>query len=203
LAGRRTSSSPSRKSYLPGSAPDSNDADSHLSSNFAAVPVIYFLFPETGYRSLEEVDVIFHAASLGPNPWLNVRKIAANEPLWYGRDGEEPFVYEESEWHKKHVRFSDEIQSSDGTSTTLKDGSASNGSSPTDFVGRDVRTSSDGNADDWKEKDELMADGELPRVHGEEACPSPVISRTSRDRASRDRGLRSAGRDTRSAGRGY
>ncbi|KAK0347951.1 hypothetical protein LTR91_005831 [Friedmanniomyces endolithicus] len=172
-------------------------------TNFAAVPVIYFLFPETGYRSLEEVDVIFHAASLGPNPWLNVRKIAANEPLWYGRDGEEPFVYEESEWHKKHVRFSDEIQSSDGTSTTLKDGSASNGSSPTDFVGRDVRTSSEGNADDWKEKDEVMADGDLPRVYGEEACPSPVISRTSRDRASRDRGLRSAGRDTRSAGRGY
>ncbi|KAK5121663.1 hypothetical protein LTR85_004835 [Meristemomyces frigidus] len=153
-------------------------------TNFVAIPLVYFFYPETGYRSLEEVDVIFHAASLGPNPWLNVRKIAANEPLWYGKDGEEPFNYEESEWHKRHVRFSDEIKDSDGGTTTINDGTgSSDGASPDLLVdgalGKAV--SSDG-------------EDEKPRDHGEEACPSPVISRTSRERASRERNSRSAGR---------
>lgn len=35
---------------------------------------------------------------------------------------------------------------------------------------------------------------EKPRGYGEEACPSPVVSRTSRERASRERRSRSAGR---------
>ena len=53
-----------------------------------------------------------------------MRKIAANEPLWYGRSGDEPFLYEESDWHKKHVRFSDEIKTSDGETTTLQGGNS-------------------------------------------------------------------------------
>ena len=140
--------------------------------------MVYFLYPETGYRSLEEVDVIFHAASLGPNPWLNVRKIAANEPLWYGKDGEEPFNYEDSEWHQRHVRFSDEIKSSGELSNTLN--GSSNGHSPTDF-GKEGTSGSD-------------EESEKPRDNGDFAAPSPVISRTSRERASRERNTRSAGR---------
>lgn len=167
-----------------------------------AVPVIYFLFPETGYRSLEEVDVIFHAASLGPRPWLNVRKIAANEPLWYGKDGEEPFLYEDSEWHKKHVRFSDEIKTSDGSSPTLINGPSSDEgtASPMDFVDRGLGSGAGrkiSEADeDWKEKDES------PMESSNDAAPSPVVARTSRDKDIQ-RNIRSAGRDTRSAGKGY
>lgn len=98
-----------------------------LHSNFVIVPAIYFLYPETGFRSLEEVDVIFYNAGTQPKPWLNVVKIAANEPLWYGKGNEadgdaNPFVYEDSEWHKKHLRFSDEVKTSDGETTTLQGG---------------------------------------------------------------------------------
>ncbi|KAK4544568.1 hypothetical protein LTR36_004140 [Oleoguttula mirabilis] len=160
-------------------------------TNAVAVPLVYFFYPETGYRSLEEVDVIFHAASLSPNPWLNVRKIAANEPLWYGKDGEEPFNYEESEWHRRHLRFSDEMKDSDGGATTIKDGSGgSRGGESPDFGdggfgrgGRGVQAASSEEGEDEK-----------PQYQGEEACPSPVISRTSRERATRERGGRSAGR---------
>jgi hypothetical protein len=178
-----------------------------LTRNFIAVPIIYFLYPETGFRSLEEVDVIFHAASLGPNPWLNVRKIAANEPLWYGKGGDgdmdEPFMYEETEWHKKHVRFSDEVKGSDSSRSGLKS-AGGNSSSPEDaspaqgmdFVdrglvggrGREPSTGADTD-DEYKEKDES------PMDHGEDAAPAPFVARTSRDR--------DAARSIRSAGRGY
>lgn len=147
-------------------------------SNFLAVPLIYYLYPETGFRSLEEVDVLFHAASQQPNPWLNVRKLFANEPLWYSKDGEESFDYEGSEWHQRHVRFSDEIKDSEG-------GSHSMGSSPTQVgsgsegVGKAISSDEDGEGE--------MS--EKPRGWGEEACPSPVISRMSGDRK-----VRSAGR---------
>ncbi|KAI7221062.1 sugar porter family MFS transporter [Hortaea werneckii] len=151
-------------------------------TNFVALPIVYFFYPETGYRSLEEIDVIFHAASLGPKPWLSVRKIAANEPLWYGKDGEEPFNYEESEWHQRHVRFSDEIKDSDGGSHTLQ----GSGSSYTSPPHKKVEGSS---------TDDTSTDNEKPPYNPElEAAPAPFVSRTSRDRASRDRGIRSAGR---------
>ncbi|KAK4554114.1 hypothetical protein LTR86_008955 [Recurvomyces mirabilis] len=164
-------------------------------TNFVAVPVIYFLYPETGYRSLEEIDVIFHAASMGPNPWLNVRKIADNEPLWYGRgDMEEPFLYEDTEWHKKHVRFSDEVKTSDpgsGSSPTLLN------DSPTgmDFMDRGLSRKSDveGTDSDFNEKDEVPNMPNRPISNGEDAAPAPVIARTSADRQYQ-RSLRSAGR---------
>lgn len=160
---------------------------------------MYFLFPETGYRSLEEVDVIFHAASLSPNPWLNVRKIAANEPLWYGKDGEEPFDYEGSEWHKRHVRFSDEIKDSDGGTTTLRGGEGGTGSgnstSPTQWGDGGVGKVLSSDEDEGLMGEKVSSEEGEPRNYGADAAPSPVISRTSRDRASRDRGgLRSAGR---------
>ncbi|ORY08357.1 and other transporter-domain-containing protein [Clohesyomyces aquaticus] len=69
-------------------------------TNLAIVPLVYFLYPETAYRSLEEVDMLFHIASQTPNPWLGVVKIAAKEPLWYGRKGEVEGDYESSKWHQ-------------------------------------------------------------------------------------------------------
>ncbi|KAF2727608.1 hypothetical protein EJ04DRAFT_581922 [Polyplosphaeria fusca] len=75
-------------------------------TNCAIVPLIYFFYPETAYRSLEEVDKIFHIANECPgNPWLNVVKIAKQEPLWFGRKGNLPFDYEKSDWHKRHMDF--------------------------------------------------------------------------------------------------
>ncbi|KAF2267767.1 hypothetical protein CC78DRAFT_591201 [Lojkania enalia] len=69
--------------------------------NFTIVPIIYFFYPETAYRSLEEVDVLFYLANESDgNPWLNVVKIAQREPLWFGRKGDIPFDYENSFWHQ-------------------------------------------------------------------------------------------------------
>lgn len=71
-------------------------------------------------RCLEEMDYIFHTANSSPRPWLDVKKIAANEPLWYGKDSEDLFDYEASEWHQRHVRFSDEVKDDSGESSTLR-----------------------------------------------------------------------------------
>jgi hypothetical protein len=66
------------------------------------------------------MDVIFHAANSSKRPWLDVVKIAANQPLWYAReDVEQTFDYEGSDWHKRHVRFSEDVKDSDGDTTTI------------------------------------------------------------------------------------
>jgi hypothetical protein len=109
---------------LPLYQPSQPCTNKFTSSNAFIVPIVFYLYPETGFRSLEEIDVIFNHASTQPRPWLNVRKIAANEPLWYGKSGTDSFLYEESDWHKKHVRFSDEIKTSDGETTTLQGGNS-------------------------------------------------------------------------------
>lgn len=88
--------------------------------NAVILPLIYFFVPETGLRCLEEMDYIFHTANSSPRPWLDVVKIAANEPLWYGKDTEESYDYEASEWHQRHVRFSDEVKDDSGESSTLR-----------------------------------------------------------------------------------
>ncbi|KAG8630186.1 hypothetical protein KVT40_001805 [Elsinoe batatas] len=63
--------------------------------NAVIAPVIYLFYPETGCRSLEEVDVLFHVASRAGHPWLSVRDVAVAEPLWYGKNGRKPFAYEQ------------------------------------------------------------------------------------------------------------
>jgi len=98
--------------------------------NFAIVPVVYYFYPETGFRSLEEIDVIFYNASQAPKPWLNVVKIAADQPLWHNEKGssEESFDYEATEWHKRHLQFSDEGKtSSGGDATTLRNVDSAHG----------------------------------------------------------------------------
>ncbi|KAF2020279.1 hypothetical protein BU24DRAFT_490061 [Aaosphaeria arxii CBS 175.79] len=95
-------------------------------TNFAIVPLIYFLYPETAYRSLEEVDVLFYLASKTPRPWLSVVKIAAQEPLWFGRKGDVPFDYEKSDWHRRYMQ----MFNSDSTLSNEKNKHASNRSPP-------------------------------------------------------------------------
>jgi hypothetical protein len=73
-------------------------------TNFAIIPLIYFFYPETAFRSLEEVDVIFFLADEAPgNPWLNAVRISLHEPLWFGKKGENRigFDYANSSWHRK------------------------------------------------------------------------------------------------------
>ena len=57
-------------------------------TNFVTVPIIYYFYPETGSRSLEEVDVIFRATGNSGKPWLSVVKAAQEEPRWFDKNGE-------------------------------------------------------------------------------------------------------------------
>ncbi|KAJ5501867.1 General substrate transporter [Penicillium fimorum] len=52
--------------------------------NAAIVPVVYFFFPETTMRSLEEMDRIFHKTT----SVFNVVSLAHTEPYMYGPNGE-------------------------------------------------------------------------------------------------------------------
>jgi hypothetical protein len=156
-----------------------------------------FFYPETGFRSLEEVDVIFYNANQQPRPWFNVRKIAANEPLWYnkGNNDGEAFNYEETEWHKKHTRFSDEVKTSEGETTTLRN----NDSSPGSDQGKKVSEGSATSEDDMIQQrpapsSELDASGPWPNAgpaSPSDVAPSPYVPRLS------------ASRDGRGAGMGY
>ncbi|KAL1310590.1 hypothetical protein AAFC00_000866 [Neodothiora populina] len=52
--------------------------------NAFIVPCVYFFYPETAYRSLEEMDAIFHKTT---SIW-DVVRVAKNEPQRYGKNGE-------------------------------------------------------------------------------------------------------------------
>lgn len=68
--------------------------------NAFIVPVVYFFYPETAYRSLEEMDSIFHKTK----GWFSVVSVARNEPRRYGKHGEVLISYEETEEHIMHVK---------------------------------------------------------------------------------------------------
>ena len=55
--------------------------------NAIMVPSVYFFFPETAYRSLEEMDTIFHKVH-GLRGALDVVRQARIEPRRYGKHGE-------------------------------------------------------------------------------------------------------------------
>jgi sugar porter (SP) family MFS transporter len=159
----------------------------------------YIIFdPETGFRSLEEVDVIFYNANQQPKPWFNVRKIAANEPLWYNKNNSDGqvFNYEETEWHKKHIRFSDEVKTSEGETTTLRNGDSGPGS---DFNASKKVSEGSASDDDMIQQHpaptaELDASGPWPNAGSfshADVAPSPHVPRLS------------ASRDGRGAGMGY
>jgi hypothetical protein len=61
--------------------------------NLAMVPSVYFFFPETAGRSLEEMDEIFHKTT---NPF-DVVKVAHALPRRYGKRGELLVNYEDTE----------------------------------------------------------------------------------------------------------
>ncbi|KAI2643153.1 general substrate transporter [Xylaria nigripes] len=70
--------------------------------NAFMVPSVYFFYPETAYRSLEEMDTIFHKVD-GIRGYLSVVSVAREEPRRFGKDGRVLISYEETEEHKAHV----------------------------------------------------------------------------------------------------
>ncbi|KAI9854736.1 MAG: hypothetical protein M1824_006618 [Vezdaea acicularis] len=66
--------------------------------NAFIVPVVFFFYPETAYRSLEEMDSIFCRVH-GASGWFNVVKVARDEPRRYGKNGELLISYEDTEDH--------------------------------------------------------------------------------------------------------
>lgn len=172
--------------------------------NFVIVPVVYFFYPETGFRSLEEIGVIFYNASQQPKPWLNVVKIAANQPLWNQEKGssEESFNYEETEWHQRHLQFSNESKTSEGdnTSTTLRNVDSAHGGSSLNPPKKltDESGSDDGLIQQFPlppaPPEQLDTSGPWPNaapVARSDAAPSPHVPRLT------------SSRDGKTSGRGY
>ncbi|CAD6591176.1 MAG: hypothetical protein ASARMPREDX12_005016 [Alectoria sarmentosa] len=60
-------------------------------------PVVYLFYPETAYRSLEEMDTIFRKC----RSYFTLVKIARDEPRRYGKKGELLINYEETEEHAR------------------------------------------------------------------------------------------------------
>ncbi|KAL8798658.1 MAG: hypothetical protein Q9182_006491 [Xanthomendoza sp. 2 TL-2023] len=60
-------------------------------------PCVWFFYPETAYRSLEEMDSIFRKC----DSVFTVVKIAKEEPQRYGKSGELLIRYEETEEHRQ------------------------------------------------------------------------------------------------------
>ena len=71
--------------------------------NAFMVPCVYFFYPETAYRSLEEMDTIFHKVH-GWRGAFTVVHQARVEPRWYGKNGELLIDYENTAEHRQHMR---------------------------------------------------------------------------------------------------
>ncbi|KAH8890466.1 general substrate transporter, partial [Thozetella sp. PMI_491] len=83
-----------------------NDIAYHTYTIFAVInafmfPCVYFFYPETAYRSLEEMDAIFHNVD-GPKAWFSVVRQAEIEPRRYGKNGELLIDYTQTAEHAQH-----------------------------------------------------------------------------------------------------
>jgi hypothetical protein len=61
------------------------------------LPITYFFYPETAYRSLEEMDTIFTKS----NSIFDVVGIAKREPHRFGKKGEMLIDYENTDEHER------------------------------------------------------------------------------------------------------
>ncbi|KAM5467916.1 hypothetical protein MauCBS54593_005198 [Microsporum audouinii] len=64
--------------------------------NAFIVPVVYFFYPETAYRSLEEMDSIFRKTK----SIFSVVKVARETPRRYGKNGEVLINYDDTDEHR-------------------------------------------------------------------------------------------------------
>ncbi|KAK0629572.1 general substrate transporter [Bombardia bombarda] len=97
--------------------------------NAFMVPCVYFCYPETAYRSLEEMDVIFQKVQ-GWKGVFTVVHQAKTEPRWFGKDGEALIDYEQTEEHLRRVN-----QNRGGIGGTEKKGVMERGTSNTSDIG--------------------------------------------------------------------
>ncbi|KAK7731965.1 hypothetical protein SLS57_000943 [Botryosphaeria dothidea] len=67
--------------------------------NAFIIPVTYYFYPETAYRSLEEMDTIFHKTT----SIFDVVKVARDEPRRYGKNGELLINYDDTEEAAAHA----------------------------------------------------------------------------------------------------
>lgn len=67
--------------------------------NAFIVPVVYFFYPETAYRSLEEMDAIFRRT----DSVFSVVSVARNTPRRYGKNGELLIDYVDTEDHLQRI----------------------------------------------------------------------------------------------------
>ncbi|KAI2609228.1 general substrate transporter [Hypoxylon sp. NC1633] len=88
--------------------------------NAFMVPAVYFFFVETAYRSLEEMDAIFHKVH-GNKGYFTVVGIAEKEPRRYGKHGELLIAYEETEEHKAHVHPAEHREGASGSASVATD----------------------------------------------------------------------------------
>ncbi|KAJ5976063.1 hypothetical protein N7481_009770 [Penicillium waksmanii] len=97
-------------------------------------PVVYFFYPETAYRSLEEMDTIFHKT----NSIFSLVSVARNEPHRYGKKGELLVNYQDTEEHLRRASYvSDKPKKASITPSALEGGKGAHVENQTD------RTSSD------------------------------------------------------------
>ncbi|KAK3717853.1 hypothetical protein LTR37_005625 [Vermiconidia calcicola] len=68
--------------------------------NAFMVPCVYFFYPETAYRSLEEMDEIFHDVH-GIRGAFDVVKVSLTKPRRFGKKGELLIAYEETDEYKR------------------------------------------------------------------------------------------------------
>ena len=69
------------------------------SSNAFIFPVVYFFYPETAGRSLEEMDSIFRKCG----SYFTAVKIAREEPRRFGKKGELLINFEETEEYQRRA----------------------------------------------------------------------------------------------------
>lgn len=74
-------------------------------------PLVYFFYPETAYRSLEEMDTIFRKT----DSIISVVRVARNEPHRYGKNGEQLVNYEDTDDHRRasHVSSGKRVNNKD------------------------------------------------------------------------------------------
>lgn len=85
--------------------------------NAAIVPCVYFFYPETAYRSLEEMDSIFHKVK-GLAGYFTVVQVARDEPRRYNKHGQAVIDYEDTEEHKAHTHHGEDVESGSGGGVT-------------------------------------------------------------------------------------
>lgn len=83
------------------------------------VPCVYFFFPETAYRSLEEMDEIFHKVH-GFKGIFDVVRVAKEMPHRYGKHGEQLIAYDETEEAHEVARRRSSVVGQDSVSDAEK-----------------------------------------------------------------------------------